>query len=262
MEKKKPRVPRWVLIVGLPAAAFVALRISHIAYKIPAGSMMPTLQIGDHMFARRSFGAEPRRGEVIVFAFPENKRQDFVKRVIAVPGDTLEVIDGRPVINGFLVPRCRVGAYTEDGRKIELYLEYLEDRTYGTIHESTSPERACLASSECTPGEACRGGICGQLQGPYQVAPGEVWVMGDNRNNSYDSRMWRGGVGAGVPFDNIHGTGRMVWMSFDKRGGVASERIFASVTGSPTLTMILAPVLTPGLDKCLRERPTIAATTP
>ena len=120
MEKKKPRVPRWVLIVGLPAVAFVALRISHIAYKIPAGSMMPTLQIGDHMFARRSFGADPRRGEVIVFAFPENKRQDFVKRVIAVPGDTLEVIDGRPVINGLLVPRCRVGAYTDNGRKVEL----------------------------------------------------------------------------------------------------------------------------------------------
>jgi signal peptidase I len=53
-----------------------------------------------------------------------------------------------------------------------------------------------------------------------------------------------------------------VWMSFDKRGGIASDRLFASVTGPPTLSRTVAPTLTPGLDKCLRDRPAIAATTP
>jgi signal peptidase I len=89
--------------------------------------MIPTLMIGDHIFVNKfTYGPlipwtdkrlfsrlPPSRADVMVFKFPENKEQDFIKRVIAVPGDTLEAINGRPIINGWLVPHCYVGQFYE-----------------------------------------------------------------------------------------------------------------------------------------------------
>src|SRR5262249_31553650 len=161
------------------------------AFKIPSGSMIPTLMIGDHIFVNKfTYGPlipwtdkrlfsrmPPARGDVMVFKFPENKTQDFIKRVIAIPGDTLEAVDGRPIINGWLVPHCYVGPYHYEGRAAELYVEYLEDKTYFTLFDSKTDEQKCGTNDDCGAGLACRGqspgtpGVCGVLQGPFKVAP-------------------------------------------------------------------------------------------
>ena len=274
---RKGEMREYAESIGIAVAVALILRAFVVeAFKIPSGSMIPTLAIGDHIFVnkftygplipwtdRRMFSRlPPSRADVMVFKFPENKEQDFIKRVIATPGDTLEAIDGRPVINGWLVPHCYVGPLRYEGRSAELYVEYLEDRSYFTLFDAKTDEQTCARNDECGAGLACRGGVCGILQGPFKVAPSEVWVMGDNRNNSHDSRSWRGGLGAGVPFENIKGRAMFVWMSFGPGGGIAQDRLFVNVMGRPKLPPVAEEALKPALERCLRERPPVAQTTP
>jgi signal peptidase I len=232
------------------------------AFKIPSGSMIPTLQIGDHIFVNKfTYGPAipwtksrvwtrmpPKRADVIVHAFPEHPEQDFIKRVIAIPGDKLEARNGHPWINGWEVPSCPVGlySYTEVDSAIskheaDLFVEYLGDEAYLTLYDRAS------------------GGFP-DSQGPFYAKPGEVWVMGDNRNNSHDSRMWWGGQGGGVPFENIKGRALFVWLSV-LDGKIDWTRFGVPVMGRPRVPTEMA-ALQPALDKCLRERPPIEKTTP
>jgi signal peptidase I len=234
------------------------------AFKIPSGSMLPTLQIQDHIFVNKlSYGPSvpytktrffpslpPKRGDVMVFVFPDTdpraEPQDFIKRVIATEGDVLEVEGGHPIINGWRVPNCRVGLYEfyagspvlERG---ELYVEYLGDYAYLTLFEA--------------------GRIDGR-QGPYHVAPGEVWVLGDNRNNSSDSRAWYGGRGGGVPYANIKGRAMFVWLAFDYMGAFTWSRLFTNVLGRPSLPPGASREILERLDYCLANRPSVTLPPP
>ena len=236
------------------------------AFKIPSGSMLPTLQIQDHIFVNKlAYGPAipytnvrifnslpPSRGDVMVFEFPDpnpnNERQDFIKRVIALEGDTLTVENGHPSINGWRVPNCPIGEYeyhegTDPGtKKSELFMEFLGNYAYITQYEE---ER----SSE-------------PHQGPYKVAPGETWVMGDNRNNSMDSRAWNGNRGGGVPDANIKGRAMFVWLSFGSDGGVTWDRLATNVLGKPRLPKGAPAGLLDHIEKCLRERPPPGQTLP
>ena len=264
--------------IGIAILVALLLRVFVIeAFKIPSGSMIPTLMVGDHIFvAKYAYGPllpfsdirlysrmPPVRGDVMVFKFPENKEQDFIKRVVAVPGDKLEALDGRVVINGWLAPHCYVGRLNQ-GHLLtgELYVEYLGERTYLTMFDQKTSEDSCNADADCGAGRGCRGHVCGSLQGPFYVATDEAWVMGDNRNNSHDSRFWRGGLGAGVPFRNIKGRAMFVWMAWNPNGGVATDRLFVSVMGQPRLPAGAPPSLQTALETCLRQRPAAAELTP
>lgn len=273
---RKGEMREYAESIGIAVAVALILRAFVVeAFKIPSGSMIPTLMIGDHIFVNKfTYGPlvpwtdkrlfsrlPPQRGDVMVFKFPENKEQDFIKRVIAVPGDTLEAIDGRPVINGWLVPHCHVGQFRYENRTAELFIEYLQDKAYFTLFDANPDEQTCSNDEPCGAGLTCKGGICGILQGPFKVAPDEAWVMGDNRNNSHDSRSWRGGLGAGVPFENIKGRAMFVWMSFGPGGGIAQDRLFVNVLGRPKLPGG-HEALQASVDKCLRERPPLSQTTP
>jgi signal peptidase I len=229
------------------------------AFKIPSGSMLPTLQIQDHIFVNKlAYGPAipytslrlfnslpPARGDVMVFEFPDpnpnNERQDFIKRVIALEGDTLTVENGHPSINGWRIPNCRIGWYEyhegtdSSTKRSELYMEFLGSFAYITQFEEDRGSEA--------------------HQGPYVVKAGETWVMGDNRNNSADSRAWNGGRGGGVPDANIKGRAMFVWLSFGSDGGVTWDRLATNVLGKPRLPKGASPELLQGIEKCLRERP-------
>jgi signal peptidase I len=216
----------------------------------------------------------PQYGDVIVFQFPERPEQDFIKRVVALPGDKLEALDGRPIINGWRPPECKVGTYKHswgDGALSQhggdLFVEYLAGEAFLTFFDhamspsTPSDRRSCSRDADCEPGLACRAHLCGDYQGPYQVKPGEVWVMGDNRNNSHDSRGWWEGKGGGVPFDFIKGRALIIWMSFAPQG-IAWDRIGITVMGRPKIPPDQAALLQPAIDKCFRERPPLSETTP
>jgi signal peptidase I len=274
---RKGEMREYAESIGIAVAVALLLRAFVVeAFKIPSGSMIPTLMVGDHIFVNKfAYGPlvpwtdsrlftrlPPERADVMVFKFPENKEQDFIKRVIAIPGDTLEAIDGRPVINGWLVPHCYVGQYRSEDMVKELFVEFLEDMSYFTLYASKPHDDKCSANDDCGASLVCRGGVCGSLQGPFRVHSGEAWVMGDNRNNSHDSRSWRGGLGAGVPFENIKGRAMFVWMSFGPGGGVAQDRLFVNVMGRPQIPAPHDPRLKAALEKCMRDRPPLAQTTP
>ncbi len=278
---RKGEMREYAESIGIAVAVALLLRAFVVeAFKIPSGSMIPTLMIGDHIFVNKfTYGPlipwtdkrlftrlPPSRADVMVFKFPENKEQDFIKRVIATPGDTLEAVNGRPVINGWLVPHCYVGLFRYENKTAELFVEYLGDKTYFTLFDTNPDEASCSGADECSSaGYVCRSGVCGLHQGPFKVAPEEVWVMGDNRNNSHDSRSWRGGLGAGVPFENIKGRAMFVWMSFrptQDGGGIAQDRLFVNVLGRPKLPAAQETTLGPAADRCIRDRPPVSQTTP
>jgi signal peptidase I len=231
------------------------------AFKIPSGSMLPTLQIQDHIFVNKlAYGPQipftsfrlwtslpPKRGDVIVFVYPDTPpdqpSQDYIKRAIALPGDTLVVENGHPIINGWRVPNCLVGdyAYREGSSNLkhgELYIEFLGEVSYLTLFEE--------------------GGSGPHRQGPYSVKAGETWVLGDNRNNSSDSRAWYGNRGGGVPDANLKGRALFVWW-----GAPLGDRLFVSVMGTPRVPSADADAKTvAAIERCLKQRPPVSETTP
>jgi signal peptidase I len=275
---RKSELREYVESIGFAVAVALVLRFFVIeAFKIPTGSMIPTLMVGDHIFvAKYAYGPllprsssrlysrlPPARGDIMVFKYPEIPTQDFIKRTIALPGDTLEVVDGRPVLNGLLLPNCYIGKVElSAGVRGHLYLEYYSDKAYLTLFNEKQEEATCDGDLDCPGGKQCRAHFCGMVQGPYRVMPGEVWVLGDNRDNSHDSRAWHGGLGAGVPFENIKGRALFVWWSWDPRDGLALDRLLVNVMGVPKLPKGAPDYLEPALQKCLRARPPLEATTP
>ena len=165
------------------------------AFKIPSGSMLETLQIGDHILVNKlRYGIrlpgigkrvvkfqDPRRGDVIVFVYPVDPSKDFIKRVIGEPGDTVEVKHKQVLINGAKI-----------------------DDPYGQFVEGPGD------TSRLTPRDNF---------GPVTVPPDQVFVMGDNRDRSYDSRFW-----GFVPAETIVGRAIDVYFSWDGRR-IAWERI-------------------------------------
>jgi signal peptidase I len=265
---RKGEIREYAESIAIAIGVAMLLRVALVEpFKIPSGSMIPTLMIGDHIFVNKfAYGPlipwtntrvfadlPPDRADVMVFKFPENPDQDFIKRVIATPGDTLEVIDGRPILNGWLVPNCHVGTFDQEGRGFELYLEYLRNRAYLTLFESAPTTSACASTNDCGHGLSCRAGVCGSPQGPFRVKENEVWVMGDNRNNSHDSRSWRGGLGAGVPFENIKGRAMFVFATFGP-GTSMGDRFLVDVMGRPQVPKSQSH-LQAGIDRCMKQIP-------
>ncbi|MEP6654621.1 MAG: signal peptidase I [Myxococcales bacterium] len=206
---RKSTVREYSESIGIAVAIALLLRAFVVeAFQIPSGSMIPTLEVGDHIFvAKFSYGlgipftdkkifeySSPKRGDVIVFKFPQDHSTDYIKRVVGLPGDRLELRQNELFINDRPMPREHVGVYRYtdsphggDERECDLWMETLGDKRHQEIQEPNRPPASF---------------------GPITVPEGSVFVMGDNRDNSSDSRVW-----GFVKHDLIKGRALIVWWS-------------------------------------------------
>ena len=173
-------------------------------FRIPSSSMMPTLLVGDFIFVNKfEYGlrlpvihskvlevGQPKRGDVVVFRLPSDPGTNYIKRLIGLPGDTIKYVNRRLFINDELIDREALGQYKGEGQSGSLlYSEALEDAKHEIL---------------LMPGRR-------SLEGTFVVPDGHYFMMGDNRDNSRDSRYQ--GVGI-IPEDKVVGRAVRIWMNW------------------------------------------------
>ena len=207
--------------LGLALLVVFTIRSSFIeAFKIPSGSMIPTLLIGDHIFVNKmAYGFKlpfsdwitgkptylierepPKRGDIIVFLYPGDTSLYYIKRVIGVPGDTIEMRNKQLFVNGNAVNREAMSA--DDSKGV---FAQLEDQRYSAGSIDVFRER--LDSDEHVIMQD-RYNNMDETRPPITVPPQKLFVMGDNRDFSNDSRYW-----GFVPYENVKGKALFVWLS-------------------------------------------------
>ncbi|AGS21230.1 signal peptidase I [Rhizobium etli] len=208
----------WENIKVIIQALILAMVIRTVLFQpftIPSGSMMPTLLVGDYIFVNkfaygyskyslpfspdifsgRIFGSDPKRGDIVVFRFPPNPDVDYIKRCIGLPGDHIQVTDGVLYVNGKPVPKVADGSFTSDykldpGEDVPVFRETLDNgKTYDTLDQSPVSR--------------------GDNTREFIVPEGHYFMMGDNRDNSLDSRF---DVGF-VPAENLVGRASVIFFS-------------------------------------------------
>ena len=215
-EKKQNAL--WENIKVIVQALVLAMIIRTVLFQpftIPSGSMMPTLLVGDYIFVNkfaygyskyslpfapdlfsgRLFDSDPKRGDVVVFRFPPNPEVDYIKRVVGLPGDRIQMIDGVLHINGQPVPKQPDGSFNSDyrldpGQDVPVFRETLDTGvSYDTLDQSPNSR--------------------GDNTREFIVPAGHYFMMGDNRDNSADSRF---DVGF-VPAENLVGRASVIFFS-------------------------------------------------
>ena len=180
-------------------------------FKIPSSSMMPTLLIGDFILVNKfAYGlrwpitnkkflanGEPERGDVVVFRPPHHPREDWIKRVVGLPGDSIGYHDNQVTVNGRVLPYRLEGVYQGTGQGeretgADKLTEGLPGRPHFVLERGESP-------------------FAPQGEGDWTVPAGHYFVMGDNRDNSEDSRFW-----GFLPEASLRGKAILVWMNFDR----------------------------------------------
>ena len=190
-------------------------------FKIPSGSMIPTLMIGDLILVNKftygvrlpvinkkiTDGNAPQRGDVMVFRYPPQPSMDYIKRVIGVPGDEVAYINKRLTINGKPVPTTDQSDFFEQDamRYFKQIEEKLGEKTHRAIINNDVPNFV-QGATDFKYKENCRYSVEGVV---CKVPEGHYFMMGDNRDNSLDSRYW-----GFVPDANIVGKAFFVWMNF------------------------------------------------
>lgn len=244
----------WLSFVAIAVVAALGLRGSLFqSYRVLSGSMLPTLNPGELVLSkqyayglRKPWGTPksasmPARGDVVVFHHPPIRPdvpEELVKRVIGLPGDTISMNGGYAYINGWRVPTCEVSPYVyisgEGMLEAHLRMEFLEDRVYLTAHGPWRPDEGSQ---------------------PYLVQPGEVFVLGDNRNNSSDSRAWNEGRGGGLRFEEIGGRVERALVGMHRDGSWDLSRFGERLGLSVSTEGIDDRDIRSGIEHCLSQKP-------
>lgn len=228
-----------------PVLLLVFLLRSFLAepFRIPSSSMRPTLVVGDYILVNKfSYGlrlpiveqklvpiSDPQRGDVVVFRYPVNPSQDFIKRVVGVGGDVVEYRDKQLSVNGNPLPQRPDGSYS--------YLEGLRFETTERRREqaraSDGPREYTIAVNAQAP-SVLQGGVrpfpgrenCDYNERGFtcRVPPGQYFMMGDNRDASDDSRYW-----GFVPDDHIRGRAFFIWFNWDDIASLAFQRVGSGI---------------------------------
>ncbi len=203
-----------------PIVFIVLILRSFIAepFRIPSGSMMPTLLVGDFILVNKyTYGVRlpvlntkiielnsPERGDIIVFRFPKNPKVDYIKRVVGLPGDKIAYYKKMVYVNGKLAKQTSLGSYQGVGQGINMtgaehFIEDLAGVEHSILVKHGLPS----------------------VEGTFVIPKGQYFVMGDNRDNSNDSRYW-----GTVPEENLVGKAFFIWMSWDwEHKGIGFDRI-------------------------------------
>ena len=221
MAKKQDKETWKDNVKTLGVAVIIALGFRSILFEpfnIPSGSMIPTLLVGDYLFVSkysygysrysfpfgaisfegRIFADEPERGDVVVFRLPSNTSVDYIKRVVGLPGDKVQVRQGRLTINGEVLPRRMVGTKTVSlgyrDVKVVAYEETMDNGKQYIINELSDKDRMDNTAV-------------------YEVPEGHYFMMGDNRDQSKDSRFLDVGM---IPHENLIGRAEFLFFSVDQ----------------------------------------------
>jgi len=195
----------WAIFLALVFRSSVAS-----PYKIPSGSMIPTLKIGDFIFVSKlSYGIKvpftnynfvkfspPKRGDVVVFVEPRERQLDYIKRVVGVAGDKIELKNDKLYVNDKLMERVEFQDPT-----------MLEDYPSAHIRDAATLYKENIDGVEHTMMEFSR---LAENFGPVVVPPDSLFMMGDNRDNSGDSRVW-----GFLPVNYVRGKAKFIWLSLD-----------------------------------------------
>jgi signal peptidase I len=188
-------------------------------FRIPSGSMMPTLLIGDFILVNKfTYGVRlpvlntkilengaPERGDIVVFRFPKDPTVDYIKRVIGLPGDRIGYYRKQIYVNGNPMKQTAMGLYAGGSQGAGMEGESLFNEELGPVQHDI----------------LMRAGEPSAREGEFIVPAGHYFVMGDNRDNSNDSRFW-----GAVPEANLVGRAFFIWMSWDSgKPGIAFNRI-------------------------------------
>jgi signal peptidase I len=212
------------------AAVFVLRSFVVEPFKIPSGSMLPTLQVGDLILVNKfHYGLRlpvvntklvdnkaPARGDVVVFHYPPDPRIDYIKRIVGLPGDRVSWKDQKLEVNGRPVTAMPDGQFynKELMRYVPQFSEKFGDQNHLILVDDKRAQVPMRMREFVGPPDACRHASDGVT---CQVPPGHYFVMGDNREDSLDSRFW-----GFVPQDNLVGRAFFVWMNFGNLGRIGS----------------------------------------
>lgn len=203
------------------AIVFVLRSFLFEPFKIPSGSMIPTLLVGDLILVNKftygirlpvinkkiTQGTPPQRGDVMVFRYPPQPSMDYIKRVVGVPGDEIAYLNKRLTVNGKPVATTALPDFLDEDtmRYFKQYDESLGEKPHRMINNPDVPAYI-QGASDYAFRENCRYSVEGVV---CKVPEGHYFMMGDNRDNSLDSRYW-----GFVPDANIVGKAFFVWMNF------------------------------------------------